>query len=86
MKKEQIKREILRILTLDIKDLPRRKRHLYFLAYSVFVFIQYMIFFYMIIFLAREWIYFGFLAIIYLLVLKYSIFIVVRRYRKTGAT
>jgi hypothetical protein len=41
--KKEMKEKILRIIVLKTKDLPRKERYLYTLAYVLFYCIQYMI-------------------------------------------
>ncbi len=65
MEKEEMKKGILRILALDIDDLPKKKRSLYSLLSLLFYTLQMMIITYMVFILSRERPYIGILALVY---------------------
>ena len=77
LEKERIKKT-LRILTLNVDDLPKKKRHLYILIYILFFTIQSMVIFYMVFFLSRKRPYFGILGLVYLLALLALVLIINR--------
>ena len=82
MEKKGIRKEILRILTLDTDDLPKKKKYFYFLIYMLFYALQILIISYMVFFLSRERIYIGILALIYLYLLFILYVIFNKRKRK----
>ena len=65
MEKEGIQKKIITFLTLDIDDLPKKRKYLYFLIYTLFYAFQMAIIFYMVFFLSRERPYLGVLATAY---------------------
>jgi membrane protein YdbS with pleckstrin-like domain len=81
MEKVKIREEIMRILTLDIDNQPRRKRNTYLLSYMLFLFGQYAIALYMVFFLSKKWSYFGILGVIYCSILLALLLIVHFLYR-----
>ena len=82
MKKEGLRKEILRILTFDTDNLQKKKKCFYFLIYMLFYAFQILIISYMVFFLSRERPYLGVLALIYLYLLFILYMILNKRKRK----
>lgn len=55
MKKEQIKREILKIMELKPQDLQGRERYLYFLVFMLIVSVQFSIMWYLVVRFPSMW-------------------------------
>ncbi len=82
MEKEGIQKKIMRFLTLDIDDLPKRKRYLYLLIYMVLYSLQMLIITYMVFILSRERPYIDILALIYLILFSILNLSYNKRFRK----
>ena len=72
MKKEGIQKKIMRFLTLDIDDLPKKRKYLYLMIYTLFYAFQMAIIFYTVFFLSRELPYLGVLATVYFILFSIS--------------
>lgn len=64
-----MREEILRILTQNTGDLPKRRRRMYSILHLLFFNIQYMVIIYIVLFLSREHSYLGILGLAYAFVL-----------------
>jgi hypothetical protein len=82
MRKEGIRKKIVRILTLDIDDLPKKWKYLYFLIYTFLFSLQMAIIFYVIFFLSKERPYIDILALIYFILFSILNLSYNKRFRK----
>jgi hypothetical protein len=60
-----MREEILRILTQNTGDLPKRRRHMYSILHLLFFNIQLMVIMYIVLFLSRQHSYLGILGLVY---------------------